>query len=533
MRRIRFSSEITGATAACLAGALAASAGAIPPTTTIITHGFQLNATAKPDWMLAMGQQILARAGGAGSILRYAAATGQWSLAGGSAPTPGAPLVLLFNWADESDGAGLPGVNTGYTEAAGDALYAAMRAPSGVLGFDPLAGRAVHFIGHSRGCCVNSESTLRLANDGIPVDQVTTLDPHPVAPPLSESCGLGGVDWGDRAPVRWANVAFADNYWRADTGLSGLCHDCDFDGIQLPATQVHNVGLGGPLGELAGDNDDCLLGCRLEHSKTHTWYHGTIAGATSDPDCSVNAGAWYAAAEPGCASWNCTGYVRSALAGGVRPTLGTGTAPTATPVLFNGAFDRSYAGWGYHGGGGTATVVAESGTGNLYLRLEPTKPSRRHNRFYLPVGASAVGAQVRVFTAGADDQLVVRLVNDAGVSTTIGSAPLATVVGAWVSVGPFAIPSSLPRGAGYRLECALTSGDATITAVAGVDAIAIDVAPRGPAADLNHDGVVDGADLGLLLGAWGPCAGSPCAGDLDGDGAVGGADLGLMLGSWG
>jgi len=48
-------------------------------------------------------------------------------------------------------------------------------------------------------------------------------------------------------------------------------------------------------------------------------------------------------------------------------------------------------------------------------------------------------------------------------------------------------------------------------------------------ADLNLDGVVDGADLGELLGAWGqPCA----APDLNNDGVVDGADLGLLLGSW-
>jgi len=221
--------------------------GAIEPVTTVITHGFQLSTTSKPDWMLAMGQQVLVAAGGQGSILRYLPASGQWQLAGGAAPSAGAPLVLLFNWADESDGASIPGVNLGYSQAAADALYAAMRAPSGALGFSPVTGRLLHFIGHSRGCCVNSEVALRLANAGIPVDQVTTLDPHPVAPPMSESCGLGGnVNWGDTVPVRWANVSWADNYWRADTGLAGACHDCDFDGMALPAAQVSNTSLFGP-----------------------------------------------------------------------------------------------------------------------------------------------------------------------------------------------------------------------------------------------------------------------------------------------
>lgn len=51
--------------------------------------------------------------------------------------------------------------------------------------------------------------------------------------------------------------------------------------------------------------------------------------------------------------------------------------------------------------------------------------------------------------------------------------------------------------------------------------------------DLDGDGAVDGADLGLLLAGWGPCpVACPCAGDLDGDGEVGGADLGALLAAW-
>jgi len=59
---------------------------------------------------------------------------------------------------------------------------------------------------------------------------------------------------------------------------------------------------------------------------------------------------------------------------------------------------------------------------------------------------------------------------------------------------------------------------------------------RGPcllAGDLNGDGVVDGADLGLLLTAWGACPSiGGCLADLNGDCIVDGADLGLLLGAW-
>ena len=51
-----------------------------------------------------------------------------------------------------------------------------------------------------------------------------------------------------------------------------------------------------------------------------------------------------------------------------------------------------------------------------------------------------------------------------------------------------------------------------------------------PNADLNHDGVVNGADLGILLGEFGMQ--HPHIGDLNFDGQVNGADLGLLLGLW-
>jgi len=59
---------------------------------------------------------------------------------------------------------------------------------------------------------------------------------------------------------------------------------------------------------------------------------------------------------------------------------------------------------------------------------------------------------------------------------------------------------------------------------------AVDCTPPGPLGDLNGDGVVDGADLGVLLNAWGACDGCPA--DLNGDGVVDGADLGILLNAW-
>jgi hypothetical protein len=61
-----------------------------------------------------------------------------------------------------------------------------------------------------------------------------------------------------------------------------------------------------------------------------------------------------------------------------------------------------------------------------------------------------------------------------------------------------------------------------------MDTATVQIAPSNPA-DLNGDGVVNGADLGILLGGWS----QPGVTDLNGDGTTNGADLGVLLGSWG
>lgn len=59
--------------------------------------------------------------------------------------------------------------------------------------------------------------------------------------------------------------------------------------------------------------------------------------------------------------------------------------------------------------------------------------------------------------------------------------------------------------------------------------------PEPCTGDLNDDGLIDSADLGLLLTAWGSCgkAGPGCFADLDTDGVVNAADIGSLLVEWG
>ena len=50
--------------------------------------------------------------------------------------------------------------------------------------------------------------------------------------------------------------------------------------------------------------------------------------------------------------------------------------------------------------------------------------------------------------------------------------------------------------------------------------------------DLNGDGCVDQADLGILLTDWG-CKDRECLGDCDNDGDTDQSDLGILLTHWG
>ncbi len=100
--------------------------------------------------------------------------------------------------------------------------------------------------------------------------------------------------------------------------------------------------------------------------------------------------------------------------------------------------------------------------------------------------------------------------------------------GAWVKktfrIADFVTPTA-------TMKLRFVARDLTASIVeAGVDDVRVyglECPPELPG-DLNGDGIVNGADLGLLLGNWGLSG----IGDIDGNGVVNGADLGILLGNW-
>jgi hypothetical protein len=109
-----------------------------------------------------------------------------------------------------------------------------------------------------------------------------------------------------------------------------------------------------------------------------------------------------------------------------------------------------------------------------------------------------------------------------------GYVPLAT----WCSEHNFTLTSEWSFVAYGMSPDGLALTGYAIRTVDGVwSPYVIDLHPSSSACtgDLNNDRVVNGADLGILLGDWGGNNSS----DLNGDHVVNGADLGILLGAWG
>src|SRR5205823_6155984 len=114
------------------------------------------------------------------------------------------------------------------------------------LGGRSLTEFPIHLIGHSRGGSVVSEMARLLGEQGVWVDQLTTLDPHPVSFP-----------YGDADVLVFENVLFADNYWQMNADPS-----CP-NGESIPG--AYNRFL-----------SNLQNGYSCNHSDVHLWYHGTI-----------------------------------------------------------------------------------------------------------------------------------------------------------------------------------------------------------------------------------------------------------------
>src|SRR6266850_6266838 len=262
---------------------------------TLITHGFNGNVT---DWVIPMADKIPAYRTFPGtnvseyqiSITRSGSTYSltQTFLDGVlPAASDSGEILIALDWSTLSADATVSTAAIAAQAAA--ALLATNLIPD--LNGHALAELPLHFVGHSRGGSVITETARFLGAQGVWVDHVTTLDPHPVS------------QLGDPSMKNYSNILFADNYWQ-NLGDNFLVPN----GESIPGAYNR---------QLTGITNG---GYASSHSDVHLWYHGTIDLLTpaTDTQATITAAerpTWWTPFES--AGTN-TGFLFSLLGGGDR-----------------------------------------------------------------------------------------------------------------------------------------------------------------------------------------------------------------------
>jgi hypothetical protein len=137
------------------------------------------------------------------------------------------------------------------------------------LGGHALAEFPLHLIGHSRGGSLMCEISKQLGTNGVWVDHVTTLDPHPLR---DSAFPLDFIYSAVDAPANtYQNVLFADDYWQYN--LVGLGGKAVAGAYVRQLTSLSSGGYSGGTGP---------------HSNVHLWYHGTLDWRIPTSDTETN-----------------------------------------------------------------------------------------------------------------------------------------------------------------------------------------------------------------------------------------------------